>query len=132
MAKKRHTVKRRTHHRRSKVGAISGSLSTLLFAAGGAVAAAFIVKALPATMDAKIKAAIPLAVGVGLPMFVKSPIVKDVALGMGVQGTVGLLKEFKVISGIGGYELPMIGNVEFMTQSPAPIVAGAKNECYTF
>jgi len=111
---------------------IGGGISTLLFAAAGAVAASYVVKALPTTMNPKISAAIPLAIGIGLPMFVKNPIAKDIALGMGVQGTIGTLKAFNVISGIGGYELPMIGSTEMNFQSSMPTVGAVKEPSYTY
>jgi len=134
MAKKKHHAKKTTHRRRShKVSGIGGELSTLLFAAGGAIAANYIVKALPASIDSKISNAVPLAMGIALPMFVKNPMVKQISLGLGIQGTLGTLKAFNVISGVGGYELPMIGATDFLRlQTPTPVVAGVKKKMETY
>ena len=136
MAKRRSHKKRHTSHRRRRIGgvsAIGNTLTELLTITAGAVAATFVVKALPTTLDAKIQAAIPLAVGIALPMFVKSPMVKNIGIGMGVQGTIGLLKSFNVLSGVGSpYALPMIGSNDLNIQTAAPIVSGHKAQQYTY
>ena len=136
MARRKHHVKR--HHTRrkrshsGKMAGIGGTLATVAFATAGA-AAAFYVKKMLSKQSETIQNAVPLAAAFVLPMVSKNKIVADVALGMGVFGGVGLLQSSKVLQGLAGYSLPMIGaTTNFEIQTAAPIVAGSKEACYTY
>ena len=138
MAKRKHHKK--VTHRRRRVGAVKGSfdIMPILFGIGGAVAGKVLVNFLPASMNDKVKAAIPLAVGVAAPMFVKSQIVKEIGLGMGIVGGISLLQSFNVIHGIGSYTQPLmiagITDKGSFQQSAIPTVGAIATETpsYTY
>jgi len=97
--KKHHT--RRHTKRHSGLGAID--FTNILGVAAGAVAAGFLNKVIPATIDSKIVAGGKIALGVALPMFVKSGKLKGIMSGVGAGmiavGAVDLLRGFGVLSG---------------------------------
>lgn len=99
-AKKHHVVRRR------RMGAMAGKtdFTQLLFVVGGAVAANVVQKIIPdniAGIDmAKFKAAIPVVIGVVLPMVSKNPIAKQIGLGMVAGGGATLLHEAGIIGAI--------------------------------
>lgn len=114
MAKSRkHRKVARKHHRRSR-GSMMGAIDTtnILGVALGAVAAKFVDKIIPETVDAKIVAGGKIALGVALPMFVKSGKAKDILAGVGsgmlAVGTVELLTSFGVLSGVGANDDDML------------------------
>lgn len=96
MAKRRKSKKttaRRSTRRRS-MGAVSGGI--VMDIAGitvGALLAKQVGKLLP-KLDVKIAAAGKVALGVALPMFVKSPIMKSIGNGMLAVGGVELIGSF--------------------------------------
>lgn len=97
-AKKHHTRRHKSH---SGLGAID--FTNILGVAAGAVAAGFLNKVIPETVDTKIVAGGKIALGVALPMFVKSGKLKGIMAGVGAGmiavGSVDLLKGFGILSG---------------------------------
>lgn len=100
--------------RMSGMGNIGGNVTSILYVVAGAAAAQFVGKLLPAATNDKIKAALPLAVGVFLPKFVKGPAGMGLASGMIAVGGLKLAQSFGVLNGIGmvsnvaSYELPSV------------------------
>ena len=95
MAKRRKSKKTtRTYRRKRSMGAVSGGL--VMDIAGitvGALLAKQVGKLLP-NLNPKLAAAGKVALGVALPMFVKSPIMKSVGNGMLAVGGVELIGSF--------------------------------------
>jgi len=102
-------VRRKRSHR---IGAID--TSNLLGVVGGAVIAGYLNKIVPASIDDRLLAGGKVALGVALPMLVKSGATKNIMAGVGsgmvAVGSVDLLKSFGVLSG--DFDLPVInGNI---------------------
>jgi hypothetical protein len=111
-------MKRRTHkkrriggvrrHRKSGMGAID--TTNILSVIGGAVIAGYLNKLIPATVNDKIVAGGKVALGIALPMLVKSGSMKNVMHGVGAGmiavGSVDLLKSFGALSG--DFDIPVI------------------------
>lgn len=96
MAKRRKAKKStsRRYSRRKSIGAVSGGL--VMDIAGvtvGAIIAKQVGKLLP-NLNPKVAAAGKVALGVALPMFVKSPIMKSIGNGMLAVGGVELVGSF--------------------------------------
>jgi len=108
----------RVHHRRKRhyLGGKNEIVHTLMEGAGvvgGAVGASMLAKLIPVS-NAKIKAAIPIALGLGIGFtkFGRKGIVKDAALGSITIGMISLLKSFVPT-------LPLLsGDVELMGYLP--------------
>ena len=77
--------------------------SNILGVVAGAVVAGYVDKVIPETLDNKIVAGGKIALGIALPMFVKSGSMKNILGGVGsgmiAVGSIDLLKEFGVLSG---------------------------------
>jgi len=113
----------RKKHRKHKVSGVRrkrshrmGSIDTtnLLGVVGGAVIAGYLNKIVPASIDDRLLAGGKVALGVALPMLVKSGSTKNIMSGIGsgmvAVGSVDLLKSFGVLSG--DFDLPVInGNI---------------------
>lgn len=103
MAKRRKKTRKsgRKRSRKSTMGAID--FSNILGVVAGAVVAGYLDKVIPDTLDNKIVAGGKIALGIALPMFVKSGSMKNILGGVGsgmvAVGSVDLLKEFGVLSG---------------------------------
>jgi hypothetical protein len=95
-------------NRRSSMGAID--TTNIISVIGGAVIAGFLNKIIPATVNDKIVAGGKVALGIALPMLVKSGDMKNVMQGVGAGmiavGSVDLLKSFKVLNG--DFDIPVI------------------------
>ena len=134
MARRRKAHKKVSHRRRkmSGIGAIGGTAMTGVYAIAGAAAAQFVAKMLPATMDEKIKAAIPLAAGLFLPKLVKGSAGAGLGAGMVAVGGLKLVQSFGVLNGIGAisplvdYKTPLIGAYYENQRSSmnTPVIAG--------
>jgi hypothetical protein len=123
--KKRSTKKRRMsgvrRRSRSTMGAID--FTNILAVVGGAVAAGYLNKLVPATINDKLVAGGKVALGVALPMLSKSGSTKNILTGVGAGmiavGSVDLLKSFGVLSG--NFDIPVIngdvlaGDDDFMS-----------------
>lgn len=105
MARKRKKSVKRTSRRksRSKGGMGAIDFTNILGVVAGAVAAGYLDKVVPETIDNKIVAGAKIALGVALPMFVKGGNMKNILAGVGsgmvAVGSIDLLKEFGVLSG---------------------------------
>lgn len=113
--RKRATQKRTTRRRRmSGIGAMGGQITDALYTIAGAVAAGAVTKFLPATMNEKLKAAVPVVVGIMLPKYLKSNIGAGVGAGMVAAGGLKLVQSFGILNGIGaysgygGYQVPQV------------------------
>lgn len=94
MARKR-KAKRTTHRRRrTSIGAVGGMATEILGVTAGAVVAGKLISMLSSKVDSKIAAAGAVALGVFLPKFVKSPMIKGVANGMIAVGGQRLVANF--------------------------------------
>ena len=89
--------------RMSGMGKVGGAASTVLYTVAGAAAAQLVGKFLPAATNEKIKAAVPVAVGLFLPKFVKGAAGQGLAAGMIAVGGLKLVQSFGVLNGIGAF-----------------------------
>lgn len=99
-------ARRKKHYRRQsrrrRIGATSGGgIQTALTVAAGAVVGRLISKKLEGKMSATMANGMQIAAGIVLPTVVKNKMIAGVALGMFVNGTVGLLQSSGVIGAIG-------------------------------
>ena len=133
MARKK-SKKAPVHHRRRRMGAMGGKtdFNQLLMVVAGAVGANVLQKVVPDTIAgidmAKYKAAIPVVVGVVLPMTVKATWAKSIGLGMVAGGGASLLHDAGIIGAIYN-EAPMISafekDVNYLTAGDrAPMISG--------
>jgi hypothetical protein len=103
MAKRRKKTRKagRKRSRKSTMGAID--FTNILGVVAGAVVAGYVDKLVPDTINNKIVAGGKIALGIALPMFVKSGSMKNILGGAGAGmiavGSLDLLKEFGVLSG---------------------------------
>ena len=118
MARTKRHHKKPVHHRRRRmggIGAVKGSTMTAVYAVAGAAAAQLLSKVLPSTLDARISAAAPVAVGLFLPKLIKGEAGKGLATGMIAVGGLKLVQSFGVLNGIGAlandvnYSVPLVG-----------------------
>jgi hypothetical protein len=103
MAKRRKKAVKRRSGKKSKSGMGAIDFTNILGVVAGAVAAGYLDKVIPETIDNKIVAGGKIALGVALPMFVKSGNMKNILAGVGsgmiAVGSIDLLKDFGVLSG---------------------------------
>jgi len=128
----------RRRRRMSGIGAVGSTAMSVAYTIAGGVAAQLVSK-LPIANE-KIKAAIPVAVGLVLPRFVKGAAGQGLANGMIAVGGIKLVQSFGVLNGIGAvssnsdYQTPMIAamyNREGLvdTSYMTPSIAGLDEEC---
>lgn len=127
--RKKHTKKRHTSRRKhSSMGAID--VMNILGVAAGAVAAGYLDKVIPATINKKITAAGKIAVGVLLPSLVKGGKMKNALAGVGsgmiAVGSVDLLKSFGVLSGVEDDDLEIVlnGGIDVLAGDDLAVVNG--------
>jgi len=102
--RRRKAAKKSPRRRRmSGIGKVGGAASTVLYTVAGAAAAQLVGKFLPAATNDKIKAAVPVAVGLFLPKFVKGAAGQGLAAGMIAVGGLKLVQSFGVLNGIGAF-----------------------------
>lgn len=128
----------RRRRRMSGIGAVGSTAMSVAYTIAGGVAAQLVGKVLPAGVNAKISAAIPVAVGLFLPKFVKGPVGQGLANGMLAVGGLKLVQSFGILNGIGAlpysdYSTPMIAatyNREGLvdTSYMTPSIAGLDEE----
>jgi hypothetical protein len=103
MAKRRKKTKKAGRRRSRKTSMGNIDITNILGVVAGAVVAGYLDKVIPETIDNKIVAGGKIALGIALPMFVKSGSIKNILGGAGAGmiavGSVDLLKEFGVLSG---------------------------------
>lgn len=129
----------RRRRRMSGIGAVGSTAMSVAYTIAGGVAAQLVASKLPIANE-KIKAAIPVAVGLLLPRFVKGAAGQGLANGMVAVGGIKLVQSFGVLNGIGAvasdsdYKTPMIAamyNREGLvdTSYMTPSIAGLDEEC---
>lgn len=113
---RRKKAKKATSRRRrsmSGIGKVGSTATSALYVIAGAAAAGYVSKMLPATLNDKVKAAIPVAAGLILPRFIKSNLGQGLGAGMVAVGGLKLVQSFGVLNGIGyadsNYRVPMVG-----------------------
>jgi hypothetical protein len=113
--RRRKAAKKSSRRRRmSGIGKVGGAASSVLYTVAGAAAAQLVGRFLPAATNDKIKAAVPVAVGLFLPKFVKGAAGQGLAAGMIAVGGLKLVQSFGVLNGIGAmsndadYKAPLI------------------------
>jgi hypothetical protein len=135
MARRKKTSRKRTTYRRRKmsgIGAVGEMASNVLYAVAGGVMAGAVVKYLPSTLNDKIKAAVPVAVGLFLPRFVKGNAGAGIGAGMVAVGGLKLFSSLVPNLAIGqidspSYQVPAIsGYNNGMSNSSylTPAIAG--------
>jgi len=140
---RRKSYKRKSAPRRrrkmSGIGAVGSTAMNVAYTIAGGVAAQLVSSKLPIANE-KIKAAIPVALGIFLPRFVKGAAGQGLANGMLAVGGIKLVQSFGVLNGIGAvasdsdYKTPMIAamyNREGLvdTSYMTPSIAGLDEEC---
>jgi hypothetical protein len=110
MAKRKRSTKK-TYSRRRSVGSVNTGqiINQSGFLLAGLAAAGILNKTVLANKSDNIKALIPIALGIGLPMFIKSDLGKFAGLGMIASGGNRLLQKFN-IAGLGddsSFEVPI-------------------------
>jgi len=109
MARRKKASRKTTRSRRrsmSGIGNVGSMASTLLYAVAGGVAAGAVVKYLPASLNDKVKSAIPVAVGLFLPKFVKGNAGQGIGAGMVAVGGLKLFGSLVPSLGISGVDAP--------------------------
>lgn len=135
--KRKSAPKRR--RKMSGIGAVGSTAMSVAYTIAGGVAAQLVTKFVP-LQNEKIKAAIPVALGLVLPRFVKGAAGQGLANGMVAVGGIKLIQSFGVLNGIGAvasdsdYKTPMIAamyNREGLvdTSYMTPSIAGLDEEC---
>lgn len=112
MAKRRTHRKKTTHHRRRRsvhgTKGMTGTLMNAVYVVGGVAVAGLVVTKVLGSQSETIKTIAPLAIGVVLPMVVKSDLGKFAGLGMIAYSGSKLLAKAG-IAGLGAdtYEIPV-------------------------
>jgi hypothetical protein len=133
-AKKSH----RKHSRRRKMSGIGGSVASVAYIAGGAILAQVIVQKFVAPMTTSqtettqglIAGAVPIALGMLTPRFIKSDVGAKLGAGMVAAGGLNLVKTTGLISGIGAnyYSNRPVRNIAgYQGASAGTYIAGIKN-----
>ena len=136
MAKRKHKKTKKHHSRRRShkggLGAID--FTNILGVVAGAVAAGYVDKLIPDTMDLdpKILAGAKIALGVALPMFVKSGSMKNVLAGAGAGmiavGSVDLLKGMGMLAGTAEddvLEISLSGDMDVLSGDDMSVINGS-------
>jgi hypothetical protein len=116
MRRRKSSSKRRAPRRRRGMGAVGGAgMTSALYTIAGAAAAAAVTKFVPIANE-KVKAAVPLALGLFLPKFIKGNVGQGLGAGMVAVGGLKLAQSFGVLNGVGavdgpGYSVPAISAV---------------------
>jgi hypothetical protein len=97
---------RRKRSRVSGLGAID--FMSIIAVAGGAVAAGLVNKVVPATVNPNLVSGGKIALGVALPMFIKSPLMSGIGAGMIAVGSYELVKTTGIVSGFGVADSDMV------------------------
>ena len=139
MARRKRATKKSSYRRRrmSGVGAMGSQITGALYTIAGAVAAGAVTKFLPATMNDKLKAAVPVVVGIMLPKYLKGNIGQGIGAGMVATGGLKLVQSFGILNGIGGgyagYQVPQVAGHynnagQMDTSYMTPSIAGMDEE----
>ena len=133
---KRHHTKRR-HHRMSGIG---GNITSAAYIAGGAILAQVLMQKLvdpmftsattSATTKGIIDGAVPIALGILTPKFIKGDVGAKLGAGMIAVGGLNLVKTTGLISGIGAgfYSNKPVRNIAgYQGASAGTYIAGVRN-----
>jgi hypothetical protein len=134
-AKKSH---RKHTRRRSGMSGIGGSVASAAYIAGGAVLAQVLVQKLIAPMTASqsattqgiINGAVPIALGIFTPKFIKGDVGAKLGAGMIATGGLNLVKVSGLLSGIGAnyYANKPVRNIAgYQGASAGTYIAGIRN-----
>lgn len=126
--KKSHGTRRRRHHRMGAVNLQSVGMKVV-----GIAASAFadnLARKNFTSLSPKILGAVEIAAGVFLPKFVKGPIGEGLSDGLIAVGTISLLKQFSVISGVGATPVPARVPLRRNAFNPAAPAIGAAGRAY--
>jgi len=134
-AKKRHHTKRRRH---SAMHGIGGSVASAAYIAGGAVLAQVLVQKFVAPMttgqtsttQGLINGAVPVALGILTPKFIKGDIGAKLGAGMIAVGGLNLVKTTGLVSGIGAnyYGNKPVANIAgYQGATAGTYIAGIRN-----
>lgn len=107
MARRKKASRKTTRRRKmSGIGAVGSMASSVLYAVAGGVMAGAVTKYLPASLNDKVKSAVPVAVGLFLPKFLKGNAGAGIGAGMVAVGGLKLIQSFGVLNGIAGIDQP--------------------------
>jgi hypothetical protein len=114
MAKRKHHKKRTHRRKRAHMGAIGGTLGTLLTMGLGAIAGRLVQGKLESKVNPKLLAGGQVVAGMFLPKLVKGKIGAGIGSGMAVNGIVTLANQFGIVSAISGTdtELEYVGEYD--------------------
>jgi hypothetical protein len=135
-AKKSH--RKHTKRRRSVMSGIGGGVASAAYVVGGAVLAQVLVQKLiapmttsqSATTQGLINGAVPIALGIFTPKFIKGDIGAKLGAGMIATGGLNLVKVSGLLSGIGaGYysNKPVRNIAGYQGASAGTYIAGIRN-----
>jgi hypothetical protein len=135
-AKKSH--RKHTKRRRSVMSGIGGGVASAAYVVGGAVLAQVLVQKLIAPMTSKqsattqgiINGAVPIALGIFTPKFIKGDVGAKLGAGMIATGGLNLVKVSGLLSGIGaGYysNMPVRNIAGYQGASAGTYIAGIRN-----
>jgi hypothetical protein len=142
MARRKHHAKKshRKHSRRRRSGmsGIGGSVASVAYIAGGAILAQVIVQKFVSPMTTSqtsttqglINGAVPIALGMLTPKFIKGDVGAKLGAGMVAVGGLNLVKTTGLISGIGAnyYGNKPVRNIAgYQGASAGTYIAGIKN-----
>lgn len=140
MARRKHHAKKshRKHSRRRKMSGIGGSVASVAYIAGGAILAQVITQKFVAPMTTSqtsttqglIAGAVPIALGMLTPKFIKSDVGAKLGAGMIAVGGLNLVKTTGLISGIGAnyYANRPVRNIAgYQGASAGTYIAGIRN-----
>lgn len=128
MAKGKKSKATPRRRRRSISGMGGGNITTLLSMVGGAVIGRIAAKKLEGKIDGKILNAGMAVAGYFGGNMVRNPILKGMATGVAITGTVGVLSSMGVISAISGTEDIQLEYVS--GDDPLAELAGADNDTF--
>jgi len=115
-------VRRKRHHK--GMGAID--TQNILGVVAGAVIGGYLNKVIPTTINDKLVASGKVALGIALPMFVKTGkmanLVSGVGAGLLAVGSVDLLKSFGALSG--DFDIPVINGDILGNDDDIPVING--------
>jgi hypothetical protein len=135
-AKKSH--RKHTKRRRSVMSGIGGGVASAAYVVGGAVLAQVLVQKLIAPMTSSqsattqgiINGAVPIALGIFTPKFIKGDVGAKLGAGMIATGGLNLVKVSGLLSGIGaGYysNMPVRNIAGYQGASAGTYIAGIRN-----
>jgi hypothetical protein len=140
MARRKSRAKKsqRKTRRRSGMSGIGGGIASVAYLAGGAVLAQVLVQKLIAPMTASqsattqgiINGAVPIALGMFTPKFIKGDVGAKLGAGMIATGALNLVKVTGIIVGIGaGYYMnkPVRNIAGYQGASAGTYIAGIRN-----